>query len=109
MVEALSYSARPDLQTWLPPGLHRRCKSGFSITWSNFGLGDAWKKSSEGNGTDMHKEMALAHAQYMMRDESHVKFLPPINPKVKTMHVKEQQKQNMFIRDYFSEYKHYRH
>lgn len=45
----------------------------------------------------------------MMRDESHMKFLPPINPKVKTMHVKEQQKQNMFIRDYFSEYKHYRH
>lgn len=64
MVEALSYSARPDLQTWLLPGLDRRCKSGFSITRSNFGLGDAWKKSSEENGTGMHKEMALAHAQY---------------------------------------------
>lgn len=77
---------------WLPLGLHRRCKSGFSSTWSNFGLGSAERKSSKGKETGMHTEMALAHAQYMMRDESHMKFLPPINPKVKTKHVKEQQK-----------------
>lgn len=59
-----------------------------------------WYAQRDGTGT------CTVH---MMRDESHMKFLPPINPKVKTMHVKEQQKQNMFIRDYFSEYKHYRH
>lgn len=53
----------------------------------------------------MQAGMAQARAQYVMRDESHRKFLPPINPKVKTMHVKEQQKQNMFICNYFSKYK----
>lgn len=77
---------------WLPLVLHRRCKSEFSSTWSNFGLGCAERKSSKGKETGMRTETALAHAQYMMRDESHMKFLPPINPKVKTKHVKEQQK-----------------
>lgn len=48
-------------------------------------------KSRQGKETGMHIEMELVHAQYM-RDESHMKFLPPINPKVKTKHVKEQQK-----------------
>lgn len=55
-------------------------------------MGCAERKSSEGKETGIHTEIALAHAQYMMRDESHMKFLPPINPKVKTKHVKEQQK-----------------
>lgn len=49
-------------------------------------------KCRQGKETGMHIEMELVHAQYMMRDESHMKFLPPINPKVKTKHVEEQQK-----------------
>lgn len=76
----------------LPLGLHRKCKSGFSSTWNNLGLGSAEMKCRQGKETGMHIEMELVHAQYMMRDESHMKFLPPINPKVKTKHVEEQQK-----------------
>lgn len=55
-----------------------------------------WDRCEQGWHRDVHS---------MWWDESHRKFLPPINPKVKTMHVKDQQKQNKFICSYFSKYK----
>lgn len=74
------------------PGASQKVQKWVQQHMEQLGLGCAERTSSEGKETGMHTEMALAHARYMMRDESHMKFLPPINPKVKTKHVKEQQK-----------------
>lgn len=91
-------------QTWLPQGF-----TGKVCKWAQQYMEKLWfevcKEEKQRGKWDRCKQGWHRRAQYVMRDDSHRKFLPPINPKVKTTHVKEQQKQNMFICNYFSKYK----